>query len=102
MLQDTVDRIAEVIPAERIFVVAPPEHRALIHEQLPELRADHVVVEPYPRGNAAAIGLAMAALHAFDTEAVVAVLTRTISSRSAPPSARSSSRPRPRPSAATS
>ena len=74
LLQDTVHRIAEVIPDERIFVVAPPEHRVLIHEQLPELRADHVVIEPYPRGNAAAIGLAMAALHAFDPEAVVAVL----------------------------
>ena len=74
LLQDTVDRVAEVIPSERIFAVAPPEHRALIHEQLPELRADHVVVEPYPRGNAAAIGLAMAALHAFDPDAVVAVL----------------------------
>ena len=74
LLQDTVDRIAEIIPNERIFAVAPPEHRALIHEQLPELRADHLVVEPYPRGNAAAIGLAMAALHAFDPDAVVAVL----------------------------
>ena len=74
LLQDTVDRVAEIIPIERIFAVAPPEHRALIHEQLPELRVDHVVVEPYPRGNAAAIGLAMAALYAFDPEAVVAVL----------------------------
>ena len=74
LLQDTVDRVSELIPGERIFVVAPPEHRALIHEQLPELRADHLVVEPYPRGNAAAIGLAMAALEAFDPEAVVAVL----------------------------
>ncbi|MEP7003580.1 MAG: sugar phosphate nucleotidyltransferase, partial [Chloroflexota bacterium] len=74
MLQDTAHRIAEVIPSERIFVVAPPEHRALIHEQLSELRTDHVVIEPYPRGNAAAIGLAMAALHAFDPDAVVAVL----------------------------
>jgi len=74
LLQETVDRVTEIIPDERIFVVAPPEHRALIHEQLPELRADHVVIEPYPRGNAAAIGLAMAALHAFDPDAVVAVL----------------------------
>ncbi|HEY8806325.1 MAG TPA: sugar phosphate nucleotidyltransferase, partial [Candidatus Limnocylindria bacterium] len=74
MLQDTVDRVSEIIPDERVFVVAPPEHRALIHEQLPELRTDHVVIEPYPRGNAAAIGLAMAALHAFDPDAVVAVL----------------------------
>ena len=74
LLQDTVARVAEIIPDERIFVVAPPEHRALIHEQLSELRADHVVIEPYPRGNAAAIGLAMAALHAFDPDAVVAVL----------------------------
>ncbi len=74
LLQDTVERIVELIPRERIFVVAPPEHRELIHQQLPELSPDHVVVEPYPRGNAAAIGLAMAALHAFDPEAVVAVL----------------------------
>jgi mannose-1-phosphate guanylyltransferase len=74
LLQDTVDRVTEIIPDERIFVVAPPEHRALIHEQLPALRTDHVVIEPYPRGNAAAIGLAMAALHAFDPDAVVAVL----------------------------
>src|ERR671934_1731074 len=74
LLQDTVERIAEIIPTERTFAVAPPEHRALIHDQLPDLAADHLVVEPYPRGNAAAIGLAMAALHAFDPEAVVAVL----------------------------
>ncbi|GAC1699781.1 MAG: mannose-1-phosphate guanylyltransferase [Candidatus Limnocylindrales bacterium] len=74
MLQGTVSRISELIPMERIFVAAPPEHRSLIHEQLPELRTDHVVVEPYPRGNAAAIGLSMAALHAFDPDAVVAVL----------------------------
>src|SRR5439155_26209142 len=74
LLQDTAERVAEFIPQERIFVVAPPEHRALIHEQLPDLASDHVVVEPYPRGNAAAIGLAMAALHAFDPDAVVAVL----------------------------
>ncbi len=74
LLQDTVERILELIPRERIFLVAPPDHRALIHAQLPDVAADHVVIEPYPRGNAAAIGLAMAALHAFDPEAVVAVL----------------------------
>ena len=74
LLQDTVDRVSEFVPRERIFVVAPPEHRTLIYEQLPELPVDHLVVEPYPRGNAAAIGLAMAALAAFDPEAVVAVL----------------------------
>lgn len=74
LLQDTVDRVSEVVPTERIFVVAPPEHRSLIHEQLGDLRGDHLVVEPYPRGNAAAIALAMAALAAFDPEAVVAVL----------------------------
>ena len=74
LLQDTSDRVSELIPSERIFVVAPPEHRALIHEQLPELKTDHLVIEPYPRGNAAAIGLAMSALQAFDPDAVVAVL----------------------------
>jgi mannose-1-phosphate guanylyltransferase len=74
LLQDTVDRVSEFVPSERIFVVAPPEHRALVHDQLPDLPADHLVVEPYPRGNAAAVGLAMGALSAFDPDAVVAVL----------------------------
>ncbi|MGH2451379.1 MAG: mannose-1-phosphate guanylyltransferase [Candidatus Limnocylindria bacterium] len=74
LLQDTVERIEDLVPTERVFVVAPPEHRALILEQLPQLSSDHLVVEPYPRGNAAAIALAMAALQAFDPEAVVAVL----------------------------
>src|SRR5256885_5965381 len=74
LLQDTLDRVSEFVPKERVFVVAPPEHRALIHEQLPDLPLDHLVVEPYPRGNAAAVGLAMAALAAFDPDAVVAVL----------------------------
>jgi mannose-1-phosphate guanylyltransferase len=74
LLQDTVERVSDFVPNERIFVVGPPEHRVLIHEQVPELGADHVVLEPYPRGNAAAVGLAMAALAAFDPEAVVAVL----------------------------
>lgn len=74
LLQETVERVSGLVPLERVFVVAPPEHRALIHEQLPVLASDHVVVEPYPRGSAAAIGLAMAALQAFDPEAVVAVL----------------------------
>src|SRR5204862_8094769 len=71
---DTVESIVSTIPTERIFAVAPPQHRVLIHEQLPELPAHHLVVEPYPRGNAAAIALAMAALQAFDPDAVVAVL----------------------------
>ncbi len=57
LLQDTVDRVSEFVPSERVFVVAPPEHRALIFEQLPDLPADHLVVEPYPRGNSAAVGL---------------------------------------------
>jgi len=74
LLEATVERVSALVPPERVFVVAPPEHRALIHEQLPDLAVDHLVIEPYPRGNAAAIGLAMAALHAFDPEAVVAVL----------------------------
>src|SRR5256885_15717209 len=74
LLQDTVHRVSEFVPKERVFVVAPPEHRALIHEQLPDLPLDHLVVEPYPRGNAAAVGLAMAAFAAFDPEAVVAML----------------------------
>jgi len=70
----TLDRLDGVIPAERTYVVAPPDHAALVRRDAPTLPERNLIAEPYPRGNAAAIGLALAVIAAREAEAVVAVL----------------------------
>jgi mannose-1-phosphate guanylyltransferase len=57
MIQQTVDRIREVLPPEQIWVMTNAEYVDLVREQLPEVPPDHVVGEPAPRGTAPAIGL---------------------------------------------
>ena len=71
---ETMVRIAPLVPLRRTLIAAPPEHAALIREELPDLSEANLVIEPYPRGNAAAIGLAIAAVAARDPAATVAVL----------------------------
>ena len=73
LFAETLARTA-FVPLERTFVTAPPEHLTLIRAEAPSLPEANVVTEPYPRGNAAAIGLAVAVIAARDAEAVIAVL----------------------------
>jgi mannose-1-phosphate guanylyltransferase len=70
----TVERLDGVIPASRTYVVAPPDHAPLIRRDAPAVPEANFVTEPYPRGNAAAIGLALAVIGARDADGVVAVL----------------------------
>jgi mannose-1-phosphate guanylyltransferase len=74
LFKETLERIEPVVPPERTFVAAPPAHMPLIRAEAPRLPSGHLVVEPYPRGNAAAIGLALTVIERTDPEAVVAVL----------------------------
>lgn len=57
MIQQTVDRVRELIPAENIWVMTNAEYVELVQRQLPELPAANIVGEPAPRGTAPAIGL---------------------------------------------
>ena len=56
LLQQTWDRLVDLIPAERIHVVTGTAHAGAIGEQLPELTS--LIVEPSPRDSMPAIGLA--------------------------------------------
>jgi mannose-1-phosphate guanylyltransferase len=58
LIQQTVDRVLPLVPAERILVVTEQSHAADLHAQLPELPAASIVVEPTRRGTAAALLLA--------------------------------------------
>src|SRR2546427_9938366 len=63
LLQQTVLRLREVIPAECVWIVTGKEQEFLVRSQLANLpgfegNKAHILVEPLPRNTAAAIGLA--------------------------------------------
>ncbi len=70
----TLERLAGVVTPDRTYVVAPPDHAALVRRDAPRVPARNLVTEPYPRGNAAAIGLALSVIASREPGAVVAVL----------------------------
>lgn len=71
MIQDTVERLQSVCPIEQISVITGAAHAAEVSAQLPELRADQVIVEPAARGSGPAIGLSAAIALRRDPEAIV-------------------------------
>ena len=71
LLQQTVDRIAAIVPAEQTLVVCGPAHAAPVARQLPNLPEGNVLVEPAPRGSGPAIALATAIIARRDPEAIV-------------------------------
>lgn len=74
MIQQTVDRCESLIPPENVRIVTNAVQAELTREQLPELDAGNVLVEPAARNTAPCIGLAaIHALHA-DPDAVMFVM----------------------------
>src|SRR4051794_28677296 len=69
LLQQTWDRLLDLIPAERIHVVTGAAHADAIRAQLPDLTG--LLVEPSPRDSMPAIGLAAAVIGAGDPDAVI-------------------------------
>jgi mannose-1-phosphate guanylyltransferase len=57
MIQQTFDRIREIIAPDHIWVMTNAEYVDLVRSQLPEIPPENVVGEPAPRGTAPAIGL---------------------------------------------
>src|SRR5919206_3251091 len=60
LLQATFDRVRPLVPPERVVVMTEQSHADGIREQLPELPAWNVVVEPARRGTAGSLALAAA------------------------------------------
>jgi mannose-1-phosphate guanylyltransferase len=75
LFQTSVRRLERMFPPERILVVTNAAQAAELQAQTPELPPESFLIEPQPRGTAAAIGLVAAALRAKDPDAVMAVLT---------------------------
>jgi mannose-1-phosphate guanylyltransferase len=74
MLQQTVERIAPMVPSERIVVVTGADQAEEVRAQLPELPPANVVAEPCPRDTAACVGLAAQLVARSDPEGTMIVM----------------------------
>jgi mannose-1-phosphate guanylyltransferase len=74
MIQETVERIARIIPRERVLIVLAQDHLPVARTQLPEIPANNFIVEPMGRDTAACIGLASLHIAKRDHHAAMVVL----------------------------
>lgn len=75
LFQVAVDRVRPLIPVERIFVMTGVDQADMLKEQYPDIPEGNFLLEPEPRGTAAAIGLAAVHIENADTEGTMACLT---------------------------
>ena len=74
MIQMTVERMASVVPTERVCVVIGEDHLEVARKQLPMLPEENFIVEPAGRDTAACIGFTAVTLMRRDPEALMIVL----------------------------
>lgn len=74
MIQATVDRLGDLVPPERTWIITNRSLIAPIAGQLPLLASRRIVGEPCKRDTAPAIGLAATLLLAEDPDAVMIVM----------------------------
>ena len=73
LIQATVERLAPLIPAERIWILTNDFVREEIVRQLPNVPAHQIIAEPVQRNTAPAIGLAAHILESIDPDAIFGV-----------------------------
>ena len=73
LIQTTVDRLAPLIPPERLWVLTNDYLRDAIIRQLPEIPKRQVLAEPVQRNTAPAIGLAAHIVQSQDPDAVMGI-----------------------------
>lgn len=74
MFQISVERLAPLIPPERVFVVTNAEMAQRFSEQEPDIPARNYVVEPSAKDSGPAAGLGLAHIAHADPDATVAIL----------------------------
>jgi len=73
LLRATWNRARTLVPAERIWAVAPRALATAVLRELPDLRRDRLVLEPSPKDTAPAIALACSVIARIDPRAVAAI-----------------------------
>ncbi len=73
LIQQTVERLRQVLPPERLWVLTNNDLRDEIVRQIPEVPRRQILAEPVARNTAPAIGLAAQILHTLDPDAIMGV-----------------------------
>ena len=74
MLRATVDRLADLVPLDRVLIATTAQLAVTIAEELPELPRDSILAEPCKRNTAPCIGLAAAKIARQDPGGTMAVV----------------------------
>ncbi|MBS4034931.1 MAG: mannose-1-phosphate guanylyltransferase [Ignavibacterium sp.] len=74
MIQETVDRIRNLVPPENILIITNKVQKALVEEQLPFIPKENVVAEPVGRNTAPCVGLAAKIISKKSKDAVFVTL----------------------------
>jgi len=75
MLQHTYDRVADLVPPERVLVLTSGRFTDLVVQQLPELPPRNIIGEPMPRDTSGAVALAAVLCRRRFGDPVMTVLT---------------------------
>ena len=75
MLEETIERMEEFIPAERIRIITGQSMKTIICDILPEIDSSHVWTEPFGRNTCLAIAYSALKLQREDPEAIMVVLS---------------------------
>lgn len=74
LLQLTYQRMLQLLPQERIIVVANERHKQLVKEQLPQLGDSQLLLEPIPRNTAPSVAYATCKIKAINKDAVMVIM----------------------------
>lgn len=71
MIQDTVNRLAGLVPKKNIIIITNEVQKVRLMEQLPKIPEENIIAEPFGKNTAAAIGLASVLVNKLDEDAVM-------------------------------
>jgi mannose-1-phosphate guanylyltransferase len=74
IIQETIDRILPLIPAENILIVTGLSHAGELMKQAPGIPEENIIIEPVGRNTAPCIGLAALHIKRKSPDAVMVVL----------------------------
>ena len=74
MLEETIARLGDAVPPDRIFVLTNQEQEAAVRAACPGVPAENIVAEPAKRDTAPAVALGVGLVLRRDPQAVMAVL----------------------------
>ncbi len=72
-LQMTVERFQKIIPAENIFIVTGEKYKDLTLKQVPQIKENHILLEPFGKNTAPCIAFANAHIKNINPNATIIV-----------------------------